>query len=249
MNDRSRLSRRIENKTKKSIFLRLAGIVIILILVIKFGIPALADASFFLFHANDKPEQGQKKKAFISPPELDALPTATNSATITISGTTQGKQQINLYINGELADKTDAEDGKTFLFKNVTLKEGDNFIQTKAIEKDLSTTSGQANATQENESDFSNSYTISFTKKTPTVSIDSPTDKQSFGKDDKFALVKGKTDIGNKVTVNDFWAIVNNDGSYSYNLPLHGGDNKITVKATDDANNETKKEITVTFNQ
>ncbi len=238
MSDRSRLSRRLESRTKQSIFLSLLGIVIILVLIVKFGIPALANVSFFLFHQNNSPDTTtqQKGTVFVAPPELDALPTATNSAITTISGTAQEKQQVNLYINGDLIDTTDVQDDKTYLFKDVTLKDGDNLVQTKAVEKD-------------HESDFSNSYTISFTKKSPSLTIDSPSDKQSFGKDDKFATVKGKTDAGNKVTVNDFWAIVNNDGTYSYNLPLHGGDNKITVKVTDDANNTTQKDITVTFNQ
>lgn len=237
MSDRSRLSRRLESKTKHSIFLSLFGIVVIIVLIVKFGIPALANASFFLFHQSDTQDTAQKKgTVFVAPPELDALPTATNSAAMNISGTAQEKQRVNLYINGELIDRMDVQGDKTFLFKDVTLKDGDNFIQTKAVEN-------------KHESDFSNSYTISFSKKAPSLSIDSPSDKQTFGKDDKFAAVKGKTDAGNKVTVNDFWAIVNNDGTYSYNLPLHGGDNKITVKATDDANNTTQKDITVTYNQ
>lgn len=235
MTNRSRLSRKLESKTKQSIILSFLGIIIVLGLIAKFGIPVLANVSFFLFEKKDTQDQSVKKSVFVSPPELDALPNATNSAKLVVSGTGQEKQEIALYINGEFEDKTEVKDDKKFIFDNILLKEGENLIQTKAKEENQ-------------ESDFSNSYTIILTKKAPTLTIDSPSDKQSFGKDDKQAMVKGKTDAGNKVTVNDLWAIVDNDGAYEYSLPLHGGENKIKVIATDPANNTTEKEITVVYN-
>lgn len=248
MSNRSRLSRKLESKTKQSIFFTLLGTIIVLGLIAKFGIPVLANVSFFLFEKKDTQDQTSKNKSvFVSPPELDALPSATNSATITISGTAQENQEVALYLNGELEEKTDAKDSKRFTFTNIKLKEGENLIQTKAIQKDA--VSDKDKSQKEQTSDYSKSYIIILTKKEPTLTIDSPSDKQTFGKDDKFANVTGSTDIENKVTVNDFWAIVDNDGKYSYSLPLKGGENKITVKTTDDANNETKKEITVTYNQ
>lgn len=241
MTNRSRLSRKLESKTKQSIILSFLGIIIVLGLIAKFGIPVLANVSFFLFEKKDTQDQTAKKAIFVSPPELDALPNATNSATIAISGTGQENQEIALYLNGELEEKTDLEDTKKFSFTNIALKEGENLIQTKSIQKDPSGSSDQ-------ESDFSNSYTIILTKKAPTLTIDSPSDKQSFGKDDKQAMVKGKTDAGNKVTINDLWAIVDNNGAYEYNLPLRSGENKIKIVATDPANNTTEKEITVVYN-
>lgn len=251
MTNRSRLSRKLESKTKQSIVLSFLGIIIVLGLITKFGIPILANVSFYFFEKKETQDQTAKKKqVFVSPPELDALPIATNSATITVSGTGQENQEIALYLNGELEEKTDVEDTKKFSFTNISLKEGENLIQTKSIQKDPSASLGSSNGDsgQVQESDFSNSYTIILTKKAPTLTIDSPNDKQSFGKDDKQAMVKGKTDAGNKVTVNDLWAIVDNDGAYEYNLPLHGGENKIKVITTDPANNTTEKEITVVYN-
>lgn len=235
MTNRSRLSRKLESKTKQSIILSFLGIIIVLGLIAKFGIPVLANVSFFLFEKKDTQDQSAKKTIFVSPPELDALPNATNSAKLVVSGTGQEKQEIALYINGEFEDKTEVEDDKKFIFDNILLKEGENLIQTKAKEENQ-------------ESDFSNSYTIILTKKAPTLTIDSPSDKQSFGKDDKQVMIKGKTDAGNKVTINDLWAIVDNNGAYEYGLPLHGGENKIKVIATDQANNTTEKEITVVYN-
>ncbi len=234
---RSRLSRKLESKTKQSIFFTLLGTIIVLGLIAKFGIPVIAEVSFFLFeNKNTQDQTAKKKQIFVSPPELDALPNATNSATITVSGAAQENQEITLYLNGKLEEKTFVEDSKRFTFTNILLKDGENLIQVKATQ-------------DKEESDFSNSYTIVLTKKAPTLTIESPNDKQSFGKDDKQIMVKGKTDAGNKITVNDLWAIVDNDGVYEYNLPLHAGENKIKVVATDQAENKTEKEITVTYNQ
>lgn len=232
---RSRLSRRLESKTKQSIFLSLLGIVITLGLLAKFGIPLLANVSFLLFSAKDTQEV-IKKDVFIPSPVLDALPNATNSATIKISGSALEKQTISLYINGEVNDKTDADTDGSFTFDDVELQDGENLIQTKAKNADKS----------DEESDFSSSYTVIFKMNAPSLAIDSPNPNQSFSKDDKFAIVKGKTDPGVKVTINDFWAIVDSEGTFSYNLPLKSGENKIKVVVIDEAENKTEKEITVT---
>ncbi len=241
--ERSRLSRREENNSKKSIAMSLLGIIAILFLVVKFGIPLLGNlGSFLSAHGkNANVETVVKKDVFVAKPELDALPTATNSATITISGTAQAKQTIKLYVNGSLEDTTDVTNDKKFEFLDQLLTTGDNLIQVKAIEKD--------ETGHEHESNFSDSFTISLTKNAPSLTIDQPTDHQTFSKDSSPTTVKGKTGPGVKVTVNDLWAIVDNNGNYSYDLPLKGGDNKITVKATDNANNSAEKDITVTYNQ
>lgn len=241
--ERSRLSRREENNTKKSIAMSLLGIIVILFLVVKFGIPLLGNlGSFLSSHGkNATVDTPIKKDVFVAPPVLDALPIATNSATITISGTAQAKQKVALYINGSLEDTVDVTDDKKFEFNNQFLTTGDNLIQVRALEKD--------EKGKEYESNFSDSFTISLTKSAPTLSIDQPTDNQTFSKDSSPTTVKGKTDPGVKVTVNDLWAIVDNNGNYSYELMLKGGENKILVKATDNANNTTEKEITVTYNQ
>lgn len=235
--DRSRLAKRYQRQTLKTLILSVLGIIAILFLLVKFGVPLLANISLFLSNTKNKQEVTKKKDVFVAPPVLDALPNATNSAQINVSGTATPGEKINLYINGELEEKTDVQKDHTFVFEKITLKDGENHIQTKSITKD------------KNESDFSNQYTIVFKKEPPALTIESPSNDQKFSKDDKRTEVKGKTDPNVKVTVNDFWAIVDSDGNFSYTLPLKDGDNTIKVTATDEAGNKTEKEVKVNYSQ
>jgi bacillopeptidase F len=97
------------------------------------------------------------------------------------------------------------------------------------------------------ESEFSNVLTVAFKSAPPSLNLDSPSDGQSFSKDQNTATVKGVTDPDVKVTVNGFWAITDSQGNFSYDLPLQNGDNKITVIATDMAGNKNEKDIKVTY--
>lgn len=232
---RSRLSHRLEKQTMHTLLYSVVGIIALLFILFQFGVPFLANASLFLSGAQNKTEETKKAAGFIAPPVLDALPNATNSANIKITGTSTQNQTVKLFINKRLVDTTTVKDDHSFVFVNVLLKNGENIIRTKAETKD------------EEESGFSNQYIVIFKKEAPTLSVDSPTDNQSFGKDDKTTSVKGKTNSGAKVTVNDFWAIVDNDGNFSYTLPLQSGENKIKIVATDEAGNKAEKEVKVTY--
>ena len=234
----SRLTKRIEKQSKNSILLSILGIVLILGLLVKFGIPLLIDAILFVsgFKNSQEVSNNKNKTDFIAAPVLDALPTATNSAKITVSGTALTEEKIKLYINGKLEDDTAVEKNNTFVFEDITLEKGENLIQVKAaIEK------------QDKESDFSSAYTVVFKKDPPSLTVDSPSDNQSFPKDEKAVNVKGKTDPGVKVTVNNLWAIVDDSGNFTYSLPLQNGENIIKIKATDGAGNTTEKEIKVSY--
>ncbi len=82
----------------------------------------------------------------------------------------------------------------------------------------------------------------------PTLSIDSPADNQIITGDNNKVTVSGKTDPGVQVTVNTFWAIVDENGGYQYNLTLQNGDNNFAVVATDKAGNKTEQTRKVIYN-
>lgn len=230
---RSRLSKRMEQKTKKNLFLSVLGIVLIIFLVFKFGIPLLVNLSLFLSGSSNKEETKIQNSSFIAPPVLDSYPEATASANIIISGIASKKQTVNLYINDSLIDTTKAGDDGRFLFKK-TITPGENIIKAKAV-------------MNEKESDFSNTIIIAFKGAPPSLNISSPTDGQSFSKDQNVIDVKGITDADVKITINGFWAITDGSGNFSYKLPLQNGENKINVTAVDLAGNKTEKEIKVTY--
>ena len=71
--------------------------------------------------------------------------------------------------------------------------------------------------------------------------------RTKFEKDQSTVKVLGKTDPGVRVTVNGFWAVIDENNNFSYNLPLQNGENMIKIEAIDQAGNKTEKEIKVTY--
>lgn len=234
---RSRLTLKTERRTRKTIILTSLGIIIILILLIKFGVNLLVGFSVFLAGTKNQPSINTTSSGntFIAPPVLNPLPNATNSAKIIISGKSQPDKTIGLYVNNDLKDTAPTDKDGNFSFEQ-TLSPGDSQIKTRAEKNSKS-------------SDFSNSFTVSFKNSAPSLNIDSPSDGQSFSKDQNNINVKGKTDPGVTVTVNGFWAIIDENNNFSYTLPLQNGDNQIKIVATDQAGNNTEKNLKVTYSQ
>lgn len=223
----------MERKTKKNLALNILGIILIFFLAFKFGIPLLVNISLFLSGSQGKEEIKVQNSSFIAPPVLDSLPQATSGANIAISGLSSKNQTIKLYINGNLIDEAKTDEKGIFLFKE-TISPGENTIKAKAL------AGGK-------ESDFSGSIIVAFKNAPPSLNIISPSDNQSFSKDQNTAEIKGTTDPDVRVTVNGLWAITDSNGNFSYTLPLQGGDNKIKIEAADTAGNKSTKEIKVTY--
>lgn len=233
---RSRLSRRTEQKTKKNLLLSILGIALVTLLIFKFGIPLLINISLFLSGSKGAQEQSQNHNpSFIAPPILDPFPNATSSANIIISGIASKDQTISLYINDSLVDSVKTKDDGTFSFRQ-TIPAGENTIKAKAIAGNK-------------ESEFSREITTSFKSAPPSLKIISPSDGQSFSKDQNVLDVKGTTDSDVKVTVNGFRAITDDEGYFSYRLPLQNGENKIIIVAQDSAGNKSEKEIKINYSQ
>jgi hypothetical protein len=174
--------------------------------------------------------------AFISPPSLDPLFSATNSASITVKGSTTGKYTIRLYNNDTFIKEVLAKDDGTFIFHNVNLKDGDNAL--KVVAKD------PQKKTQSKDSEITH---VVYSNKEPTLSIDYPTDGAGF-KDNKVITVRGKTDTDAQVKINGFQAVIDSTGGYSYNLSLHDGGNDITVVTTNEAGNSKQQTVHITYN-
>ena len=231
---RSRLSRATETKTKRQLILSIAGIIVVLFVLVKFGIPALTNLSLFLSSKNGSSQQtANNSQSVIPAPSLNEPFSATNSASITVSGNAVAKETIQLFVNSALVDTTSTKDDGSFTFTGVSLTQQQNSIQTKAkIDSKVS--------------DFSDTWNVNYIQKAPSLSVDSPHDGDTLG---ATVVVKGKTDPDVRVTVNDFWAIVDASGNYSYTLTLQNGDTHIVVAATDAAGNTTKQELTVHHTQ
>ncbi len=234
---RSRLALKTERKTKKTIILTSLGIIIILFLLIKFGINLLVGFSVFLAGTKNQPASlnVNSNVTFIPAPVLNPLPQATNSAQIIISGKAEANKTVNLYINSDLKDTVQSDKDGNFFFTE-SLSSGNNQIAAKTEDNNKN-------------SDFSNTFTVSLINKAPSLNINTPTDGQSFSKDQNSVNVTGTTDPGVNVTVNGFWAVMDENNNFSYNLPLQNGDNQIKVIATDQAGNKTEKDLKVNYSQ
>ncbi len=237
---KSHLRRSLESKSKKSLALTSLGIFTIIILFAIFGQTILVNFSILLGKgkSNAEAENTIKEETvlFIPAPVLSSSAEATNSASIDLAGTISfdKKVKIKLYVNDELADVLDIENNEEFDFKNVLLKEGDNEIKAVSVFN---------SKTSEN----SNLLNIRYIKGIPSLTIDFPSDGTSFSGASGTLEIKGKTDSGNTVKINDFIAITKNDGSFTYNYKLQNGENKIKIVALDIADNKTEKELTIQY--
>lgn len=232
---RSRLSKKNEAKNLRTIFLSIIGIILVIYILLKFGLATLVNISLFLSGKNNQNQAIQNQINFISAPILNPLPNATNSAKINVTGKSIKDITIKLYLNNLSQDQTETDGNGNFTF-SINLEAGDNQIKT------LAEKNGK-------KSDFSNVLSITFKNSKPNLSISSPTDGQTFKKDQNSVNVTGTTDPGTTITVNGFWAIIDESNNFSYILPLQNGDNQIKVVANDQAGNQTEKNIKVNYSQ
>jgi hypothetical protein len=232
---RSRLKKRLQRQVIKNLFLSVIGIIVILFVLVNYGIPLLVNFSLFLSGIGSNQEsQITQDSPFVITPILNAQYSATNSAKAKINGTSSPNLTVLLYNNGNLADKVLVDKNGEFS-SVITLNPDDNIVKAKTISSD-----GK-------ESVFSESITIVYINSSPTLEIFSPLDDQTFSQDHNTTEIKGKTDSNVRVTINGFWATIDNDNNFSYNLTLKEGLNDINITATDQAGNKTEKKISVTY--
>ena len=235
---RSRLSRNFQRKSRNTLILSILGIAAVLFLLFRYGLPLISDASFLFGRITSKPNQIDKKNSedeeFVPVPNIDSLPKATNNQTVTVTGTSLSGLFIDLYLNGDKEDTEGVDENGEFEF-SLDLSEGENIIKVRARKEN-------------EESEFSNSVIVIYKKGGPELSIESPGEGVEI-KGANPIEVKGKTDSDSSVLVNDFQAITNSEGNWSYYLTLKGGDNEIKVVATDLAGNKTEKIIHANYSQ
>lgn len=229
----SRLSKRLETQSKRNLILTILGMLVVVFIMIRFGIPFLADFTGFISGFSKANKETQKKNSgFVSAPILDPIPNATNNPELIVKGQALENQSVAIYLNDALLDEKNTEKDGSFSFK-IFLHEGENKIKTLAMQEDK-------------KSDFSEEEIIKLLKKSPPLDLKTPSDGQKFEKDQSTVTVTGSTDADIKVTVNDFWAQM--EGSnFSYTLILQNGDNNIKIVATDEAGNKTEKSIKVIY--
>lgn len=234
--DGSRMTRKLEEQTKRQVITLIIILGALVIVFLFFGGDILG---FFgnlalKFNSNNNTTTQIVSKDFVQAPFLDPLPDATPSANITVSGSTEYKDATAEIDVNNTAYTDIVVDSNGKFEKNVSLSSGDNTIKARV------TSNGKS-------SDFTQDYTVTQTKAAPKLDISFPSDGQQFQKADKQITLTGTTDPNNTVTVNGYRAVVNDDGSFSYYMQLNDGDNQITVDAVDQAGNKTEKQLKVNY--
>ncbi|HCM37726.1 MAG: hypothetical protein UV61_C0002G0279 [Candidatus Gottesmanbacteria bacterium GW2011_GWB1_43_11] len=232
----SRISRIEERRTKKQLFFVIVGILAVIVFTTTVGIPLLVRVSVFLGNRKlAQPLSDSLDKTAPFPPTLSSILSATNSAEIKIEGYGEPESTLKLYLNGRDVKKVLLGGDGGFSFTDVTLTEGENNIYATLTDQ-----SG-------NESSQSQELQIVYKKSAPKLEVSDPQDKQTFGKNQQEITVKGLTDPGNDIRINDRFVLVKEDGTFTYNIKLQDGENTLNIVAQDQAGNETKLERKVTY--
>lgn len=231
----SRLSRSEEKRNIRRAYL-FGFLTIALIFVFIFlGLPTVAKFAGFLTElrkSSEAPEVADTTPP--APPRLDPLPEATNNLGVEIKGSTEPGASVVLFLNNKKEEVLANRDGE-FSY-SFSLISGDNSIS--AVARD---TSG-------NESQETKTYKITFDNEPPSLEISVPdAGSEFYGSKQRQIIIKGITEGGAKLNVNERLVVVEADGSFSYLVSLTEGENQFTIKASDKAGNAKEQSLTLHF--
>lgn len=236
---RSRLVKQENKRIVRQTILIVTGTLAFLIFFLVIGFPALIKLAINLGNAKSTSILSvQEDKLPPLPPQLNPLPEATTSATITVSGNAEPGTVVHLFLNSNKLAENTADNQGAFVFSDVRLDEGANhFIAT-------------ATDTAGNQSQQSPPQTIVVDDKPPELTISAPSDGAKInGILNQLIDVSGSTDAESQVTLNGRQLVVTGDGSFTTKYQLQEGDNQLKFTAIDPAGNKTETEIKVNFSR
>lgn len=157
-------------------------------------------------------------------------PNATSSATLALSGSVNNVDRVSVYLGGT-RKKTLETKGKSEFSTTLTLAKGRNEIKFIA-----------ANDTERRESDV---HVVFYLSEKPTITLETPTEESLTTLENNLSI-KGAVDPTSvTVTINGGPVVVDADGTFQQSVRLKQGDNTITIKAVDEAGQETEKTLQV----
>lgn len=228
---------RLKTHAKNNIILLILGTIALLIFLFFFGPQLLINLSLFVGDMKKESDQptttGQNTQSFVPKPIIIQPQKATKESKITIEGSAQNAKTIELFVNDSLAGK-ETMNGNEFTFNDVPLKEDENRIKVRSINGN-------------NKSEFSETVRVAYRQKAPEIEIETPRDGDAFSGGVSLLKVKGKSAPYAKVTINGALAIIDETGTFRYDYRMQGGDNKLMIVATDDAENRSEKEVKFTY--
>lgn len=231
----SRLTRTLEHQSKKQFYIFVAATILVLSILGIFSTKILdAIGSFMINGDQDEATQEESIEA-IAAPHFTNIPKATENGIITISGNVSDDNgTLEIFVNNRKSVTQEIENKTSFELKGIKLNEGENFVKGRYTLNDR-------------KSEFTKEYRVNYAKEAPKLDEISPGDGTEFKRGDQEIEVRGKTEPQNTVMVNDFRAIVDENGRFSYFLRLNDGENTIKIKSVSPTGKETVKEIKVKY--
>lgn len=231
---RSRLERKKEEQiTKKTVMLGFLTILAFMLIIV-FGLPFLIKFSIFLGNAKSNKEVDTENVMPPLAPRLVVPFEATSSSKIKIDGFAESGSVVELLKNDESLGKTEVSENGDFSFENVELSDGENSFSAVAI-KDKS-----------GSSEVSRALMVIFDNKAPELTMTNPSEDSLTVDSADFDII-GKSEKGVSVTVNGRLATVDDDGNFKIKMQLNAGKNDIEVVVKDEALNETRKKVSITY--
>lgn len=230
----SRLLRLERRRTFRSLILLLLVSAALILLLLYGGVTLIIKLAAFMSGLTPTQEVEVSQDQYpVPPPSLNALPEATPSASIAVSGFSIPRSLVTLIVNGRELPTTLISDDGTFDIP-APLTDGENVIAA-------TTTDEQGHVSPQ-----SSRWRVIRDSSPPSLEITHPPDKQKLaGTSEKIVDIKGKTEVNATVTVNGRQTITTNDGLFSLTVELKEGENLFSAVATDKAGNQTARELTV----
>ena len=236
MRRRSRLIRKQEEKNiRRAILyifltLALAGVLIFA------GIPLLIKMAIFLGNLRSSSKLPEKQDEIPpAPPRLVVPFEATNSAQFSLKGYTESGATVKLFNSSLSFGEVVADNEGNFSLEGLKLTTGRNEITAVAIDS------------EGNESQASLPETIDYDTTPPALEITSPENETTITGLEKELIIRGRTEEGVRVTINDRLVIVGPGGDFNYQYSLQEGENSFRIVAQDEAGNQTTQELKITY--
>lgn len=229
----SRLARQEQKKIVEQTLVIAAIAILVLLAFLFFILPQVVRFAATVLDRNPIAEPGDTIPP--QPPVLSAPVSATNSALLPISGVGEAKAEAVLVLNGSELERLDINDEGDFSF-DVPLSEGENVLLVYSVDE------------AGNESIKTKEYKVMLDTEAPTITIEEPTDGTTIElRKNQNVLIKGTTESNAQVYINDRLVYARSDGSFNTTHQLQEGENKLSIRAVDQAGNQTEQSLTVTF--
>lgn len=230
---------RLEKHQNKQILQRVVVAFILFIAFIIFffslGIKMLVSFTLFLNQLanNGSKQQSTQPAQSFNTVNIDPIPSATNSATLSFSGTALNFDKLEIYLNEEKQDEISISD--TFTGEVKGLENGTNTVYF--IAKSSSSKGTKKTLV----------YNVLYKNSKPKLDISEPSDNSTTNKED--IKISGSTDKETTIQINGQPLIVDVGGKFTTMFRLKDGENKLHITAEDIVGNQTDKDLTITYSK